>query len=140
MFSMCSELTPRAAIPLVGYHNLCSPVYICCFLLRFDEDLSLWKATHSEHKDFLATSNAEESSLLLGRQKWTIHNDSKSCSLAPTYTTVLKMTGCSTEEFTCDDGSCVPMADRCNKKRECDNDDDGDGDDDVEQVQWEEGL
>ena len=100
----------------------------------------MWKATHSEHKDFLATSNAEESSLLLGRQKWTIHNDSKSCSLAPTYTTVLKITGCSIEEFTCDDGSCVPMADRCNKKRECDNDDDGDGDDDVEQVQWEEGL
>ena len=25
MFSMCSELTPRARIPDRGYHNLCSP-------------------------------------------------------------------------------------------------------------------
>ena len=86
---------------------------------RYDEDLSLWKATHQKHKEFLATSNAEKSSLSLGRHNWTVHNDSKSCSLSPTYTTVLKLTGCSKEEFTCDDGSCVPMAERCNGKTDC---------------------
>ena len=32
---------------------------------------------------------------------------------------MLKLTGCSEEEFTCDDGSCVPMTDRCNGKRDC---------------------
>lgn len=86
---------------------------------RYDEDLSLWKATHQAHKEFLATSSAKKSSLLLGRHDWTVHNDSKSCSLATSYTTVLKLTGCSKEEFTCDDGSCVSMTDRCNGKRDC---------------------
>ena len=32
---------------------------------------------------------------------------------------MLKLTGCSEEEFTCDDGSCVPMAVRCNAKKDC---------------------
>ena len=86
---------------------------------RYDEDLSLWKATHQDHNDFLATSTATKSSLLLGRHEWTVYNDSKSCSLETSYTTVLKLTGCSEEQFTCDDGSCVPMMDRCNGKRDC---------------------
>ena len=89
------------------------------FSFRYDEDLSLWKASHQEHKEFLATSTAKRSSLLLGRHEWTVHNDSKSCSPATSYTTVLKLTGCSEKEFTCDDGSCVPMTDRCNGKRDC---------------------
>ena len=76
---------------------------------RYDDDKELWKATHIEHKEFLATSTAEKNSFLLGRQKWTIHNDSEACSLKPTYTAVLKLTGCSEDEFTCDDGSCVSM-------------------------------
>ena len=79
---------------------------------RYDDDKELWKATHQEHKEFLATSTAEKNSFLLGRQKWTIHNDSEACSLKPTYTAVLKLTGCSEDEFTCDDGSCVSMNDR----------------------------
>ena len=79
---------------------------------RYDDDKELWKATHQEHKEFLATSTAEKNSFLLGRQKWTIHNDSEACSLKSTYTTVLKLTGCSENEFTCDDGSCVSMNDR----------------------------
>ena len=31
MFSMCSELTPRARIPDTRYHNLCSPVLTYLF-------------------------------------------------------------------------------------------------------------
>ena len=74
---------------------------------RYDPDLSLWKANNQKHKDFLATSDAKLSSLLIGPHKWTVYNDSKSCSLASSYTTVLKLTGCSGEEFTCSDGSRV---------------------------------
>ena len=88
-----------------------------CF--RFDPDLSLWKAINRKQRDFLATSDAKENSLLIGQQEWTIHNDSKSCSASTSYTRVLKLTGCNEEEFTCNDGNCVPMTSRCNgKKRE----------------------
>ena len=86
---------------------------------RYDEELSLWKATSLKHQDFLATSDAEKDSFLLGLQSWTIHNDSKACSVEPTYTTVLKLTVCSDEEFTCADGSCIPLKDRCNGRSDC---------------------
>ena len=88
-----------------------------CF--RFDQDLSLWKANNRKHKEFLATSDAKLNSLLIGPHTWTVHNDSRSCSLASSYTTVLKLTGCSEEEFTCSDGSCVSMTSRCNGKNDC---------------------
>ena len=87
--------------------------------LRDDTDLSLWKANNPEHKEFLATSDAKFTSLLIGPHTWTVHNDSRSCSLASSYTTVLKLTGCSEEEFTCSDGSCVSMTSRCNGKNDC---------------------
>ena len=92
--------------------------------LRYDTDLSLWKANNREHKEFLATSDAKLTSLLIGPHTWTIHNDSRSCSLASSYTTVLKLTGCSEEEFTCSDGSCVHMTSRCNGKNDCSDDTD----------------
>ena len=81
--------------------------------------MSVWKATHHQRKDFLAISRAEKNSLVLGRQKWVIYNDSDECSQISPYTRVLKLTGCSKEEFTCDNGSCVPMSSRCDGKSDC---------------------
>ena len=88
-------------------------------ITRYEPALSLWKATNKEQKDFLATSNAQESSLLIGVHNWTIYNDSKLCSLDSSYTTVLKMIGCSQKEFTCNNGICVDMASRCDGKNDC---------------------
>ena len=79
----------------------------------------MWRANHRKHKDFFATSNAKRTSLLLGPHKWTLHNDSKLCSIFKTYTTELKLTGCSKEDFTCSDGSCVHMTQRCDGKNDC---------------------
>ena len=88
--------------------------------------MSIWKATHIHRKDFLATSKAEKNSFLLGRQKWTIYNDSSACSQTSPYTTILKLTGCSQDEFTCDDGSCIKMTSRCDAKNDCPDDSDED--------------
>ena len=88
--------------------------------------MSVWKATHIHRKDFLATSKAEKNSFLLGRQKWTIYNDSSACSQTSPYTTILKLTGCSQDEFTCDDGSCIKMTSRCDAKNDCPDDSDED--------------
>ena len=58
-------------------------ILFCCLFtffispFRYDVIQSLWKATNKENKDFLATSEAKESSLLIGPQNWTIYNDSK---------------------------------------------------------------
>ena len=35
------------------------------------------------------------------------------------YTTELKLSGCKTGNFTCDDGQCVSMEQRCNQLPEC---------------------
>ena len=95
-------------------------------LCRYDEEMSVWKATHTHRKDFLATSKAEKNSFLRGRQKWTIYNDSSACSQTSPYTTILKLTGCSQDEFTCDDGSCIKMTSRCDAKNDCPDDSDED--------------
>ena len=115
---MCgtSEYCRQIALYILQHLTLLNK---CNFLARYDEELFLWKATDKAHKEFLAISNAKKTSLLLGPQEWTFYNDSKSCSLKSTYTTVLKLTGCSDEEFTCDSGSCVPLSARCNGRSEC---------------------
>ena len=84
----------------------------------------MWKAVCLDHLEFLATSKALESSLFLGPQNWSVYNDS--CSEG-TYTTRLLTTGCSDDEFTCNDGSCVSMSVRCDGKMHCE-----DGSDEAE--------
>ena len=79
------------------------------------------------------------SSVASESHNWTIYNDSKSCSLSFSNTTLLKLTGSTKEEFTCSDGSCmhlsnlftlilmmlsiirscVHMTDRCNGVNDC---------------------
>ena len=85
-------------------------------MCRFDNATSLWTAKHHGYSEFLATSSAQENTLLFGHQKWTIHNDT---CLKGTYTTELLLTWCSDEKFTCSDGSCVSMSVRCDGKMDC---------------------
>ena len=66
------------------------------------------------------TTSAIESSFSLGRQKWLIENDSPECHEGEPYTSQLKMSGCKTDgEFSCDDGQCVNMAQRCDQVPDC---------------------
>ena len=86
---------------------------------RYDAEGEVWRATNVFDKDFSATSHASEYGLALGTHLWTIHNDTKSCSSNGTYSAWLTLTGCSEEEFTCGDGSCLEMAQRCDGRRQC---------------------
>ena len=56
------------------------------FNVRFDNQLSLWKARNTKHPNFYATSDAPLWTMLLGQHLWTIHNDSTFCSIGQTYT------------------------------------------------------
>ena len=62
-----------------------------------------------------AELQASQGSYALGKHEWTISDDVFSCSKGKPYTTLLKLSSCRDGEFTCNDGQCVSMVDRCNQ-------------------------
>ena len=64
-------------------------------------------------------TNAEKDSYALGKHEWTITGDSPHCGRGGHYTTWLVLTGCLEGEFTCDDGQCVSMDQRCDQLPDC---------------------
>ena len=93
-------------------------------------DSGEWKATTSKDQKKTKTMSilASPGSYLLGKHEWVISNDSKVCSqdsLVPkmvsanTYRTFLKLSSCNDEEFTCWNGECVPMEERCDQVFDC---------------------
>ena len=63
-----------------------------------------------------AISGAPEVSYALGKHTWLVHNDQ--CQNG-SYKAELKLTGCAEEEFTCNDGQCVSMRQRCDQVPNC---------------------
>ena len=58
-------------------------------------------------------------SMVLGKHLWKISNDSNSCYGGETYHRYLKMTGCLEGQFTCSDGQCISMNQRCDQIANC---------------------
>ena len=78
-----------------------------------------WKLSEVD-SDVTAVSSAIEVSYAIGKHAWTISNDSVSCYEGKPYTTELKLTGCAEKgEFTCNDGQCITMEERCNQLADC---------------------
>ena len=67
----------------------------------------VWNAT--------AVTNAPKDSYALGKFEWTVTGDDVNCHKGEPYSTYLKLTGCLEGEFTCDDGACVSMEQRCDQ-------------------------
>ena len=77
--------------------------------------ISKWTMTINQ-KETMATTRAIDTSFILGRYKWIIDKDSPECHEGEAYNSQLKMSGCNTDgEFTCDDGQCVTMEQRCDQ-------------------------
>ena len=74
-----------------------------------------------------ASTDAKPNTFVLGKHSWTITGDSEECHAGKPYTTKLKLTGCAEGEFTCDDGQCVKMEERCNQVPDCRDESDEDG-------------
>ena len=87
-------------------------------IARFRRDDNQWKM---ESKFYNTTARSKEISgrFMLGKQTWIIEGDSKKCYDGKPYTAELKLTGCREGEFTCDDGQCVFMEERCNQVPDC---------------------
>ena len=67
--------------------------------------------------DANATSSATKESLLLGKRKWTVEKDL--CQDGSSFDRILKLTGCRKDEFTCNDGECITMEQRCDRLVHC---------------------
>ena len=66
-----------------------------------------------------AFTTAEELSFTLGKQVWTIKNDTEKCHNKRHLQKMLKMSGCSEGQFTCNNGDCVKMKERCDQMLNC---------------------
>merc|ERR1711970_1363876 len=56
--------------------------------------------------------------LPMGRFRWEIGNST--CNEGVTEIRTLQVSSCDPEQFTCDDGNCVPLAGRCDSVADCD--------------------
>lgn len=67
-----------------------------------------------------AVADASQLSYALGKHNWTINGDADQCSKGQqSYTIEMKLTGCKEGQFTCDDGQCVSIEQRCNQLTNC---------------------
>ena len=87
--------------------------------IEYDPSLNQW--IYSDPRlNVTAKSSAIQKSFSFGKSNWTISGDKYQCSEGKEYTLEMKMTGCSNKQFTCDDGQCVKMEERCDQLPNCD--------------------
>ena len=87
--------------------------------ISFDNNLQVWAMTDTVN-NLTGISKASYASFTLGRHNWTIKGDTLCTGgTGSEYTTELKMSGCLKGNFTCDDGQCVSMEQRCDQLPDC---------------------
>ena len=87
---------------------------------RIQYDFSLGHWVYSDPRlNVTAKSRASQKSFVLGKHNWTISGDSYQCSKDKDYEIELKLTGCKVDEFTCNDGQCIKMEERCDQLPQC---------------------
>ena len=71
-----------------------------------------------QRKNITGITKASHVSHALGKNNWTIQGD-LGCNEGESYTLPLKLTACQEGNFTCDDGQCVSMEERCDQLPQC---------------------
>ena len=89
--------------------------------IQFKDDQKVWLLQASNRSDIKTkgVSQSPEVSFVLGKHQWEIMNDTIECGEGGSYKTFLKLTGCNDGNFTCDDGQCVGMEQRCDQMPDC---------------------
>ena len=86
--------------------------------INFNSTTSQWILSDAR-SEVTAMSRATKLSYLLGKHEWTISSDDYHCGEGKPYTAILKLTGCRDGEFTCSDGQCISMQQRCDQIIHC---------------------
>ena len=81
------------------------------WIISRDRNDKIWKITHYHYVDLTLTM-LEQDSLPVGRHKWLVENNV--CSEGVTTSEVILISGCKEDQFTCDDGKCLDIMQRCN--------------------------
>ena len=89
-------------------------------IIEYDKANSVWHLkVLGVNSVTVATSDASEHSFLLGMSRWKVIGDNKLCNKGMPYNTELKLSGCTETEFTCHDGQCIKMEERCDQIMHC---------------------
>ena len=88
-------------------------------IIEYDKDSLSWKlGVYS--LSTTASTDAPLESFVLGSHNWLIQEDNVKCSRkGESYKRMLKLTGCKEGEFTCSDGQCIRMEERCDQIINC---------------------
>ena len=86
-------------------------------IISFDFESDTWTITDVINPSVVAILKAPFRSLAIGNNLWKITNDTE-CQKG-SRSMILSLTSCSNEEFTCDDGLCVNLGQRCNGVTDC---------------------
>ena len=85
--------------------------------IEFDDANKIWTLSVGG-SNVTGTSKATHSSFMMGKHDWTVEGDT-GCNGGQNYVTELKMSGCSENQFTCNDGQCVDINLRCDQVSDC---------------------
>ena len=109
-YTMTQSAADPSNIIIIGRHSA---------RIQYNSSFSQWVYT-DPRLNVAARLTANPSSFVLGKHSWTISGDRYQCSEGKEYKLEIKLTACNNNEFTCDDGQCVKMRQRCNQVPDCD--------------------
>ena len=88
--------------------------------INYNRTSAMWEMTTKATPGVKATTPAKHISFALGKHEWTVTGDSYECHKGEPHKYYMKLTGCHKQrEFTCDDGQCVTIEQRCDQIPDC---------------------
>ena len=105
----------------IDQNNL--PIYLgeTSSSISYDKENGHWIWQDRIRNEAFATSPSSLQSFLLGSTVIKFHSKSDVCiNGKPFQTLPIKLTTCTKEEYTCDNGKCIPSDNRCDQARNCD--------------------
>ena len=85
-------------------------------MLEYSASDSTWLINHYFCKEF-AFKLLDVRRRPFGKSSWEVGN--YACNLGKTSVLELQLSNCDKDQFTCGDGTCVPLAKRCDKQQDC---------------------